>query len=129
MIGVVRGQTVRLNATNLGGPDTRPCEVALVFFDEQGDALIERSLSLIGGRSAFLDLNADKLSGLEPRSKKRFQIRALVNVLSDPDDKSQCEKAIVTTLEVFDNKTGQTSFVLNPALMMGVNPLPEPPSE
>jgi hypothetical protein len=128
LVGIVRGQTARLNAVNLGGPDTRPCEVEMTFFDDQGDPLAERGIIIIGGKSASLDLSADQLGGPDTRPGERFQLRAVVKALGGPDTKLQCKEVIVTTLEVFDNETGRTTVLLNPALIRGVDPLPEPPS-
>ena len=128
LVGIGLGQTARLNAVNLGGPDTQPCEVEMTFFDDEGDRLAERGIIIIGGKSASLDLSADQLGGPDTRPGQRFQLRGIVKALGGPDTKLRCEEIIVSTLEVFDNETGRTTVLLNPALMRGVDPLPEPPS-
>ncbi len=113
MVGVVRGQTARLNAANLGGPDTHPCAMKVMFVDDQGNSLLEdRSMIIDGGKSAFLDLNADALGGPDTRPGERFQIRAAVNTLGGPDTKGRCRQTIRLTLEVFDNDTGKTMAVI-----------------
>jgi hypothetical protein len=110
MVGLVRGQTARLNTVNLGGPDTRPCEVELMFFDDQGNPLAARGIIIIGGKSDFLDLNADALGGPDTRPGDRFQIRAQVVIPPGP-----CRGTTIPTLEIFDNDTGKTTvFVGNP---------------
>src|SRR5436305_1210938 len=72
MVGITRGQTMRLNVVNLTPPDPNrqfppdPCRVLLSFRDATGQPFtnsdgqpFRREVSLQSGEAAFLDLNAD----------------------------------------------------------------------
>ncbi len=121
MVGITLGQTIRLNVVNLGGPDTLPCDTTLTFFDSEGNVLTRFTESMDPGQAAFLDLHGEDLV---LRVRERMQIRATMEATcrseGDPRD-------LPTTLEVFDDKTGQTSIILNPVVLKGFNPQPEPP--
>ena len=115
MVGITRGQTARLNvADTTNVMDTSdvppgPCrEVELMFFDSQG-SIRQRSVQCLKpGHAAFLDLNGSFLEvpGL------RAEIRASVNVIAPPPDPDRNRINLVATVEVFDNETGRTNFVL-----------------
>ena len=128
MIGIVRGQTARLNMVNLGGPDTR-CQAEVMFLDSEGNTLAEHGIIIIGGTSASLDLNADALGS--PDTFGRFQIRVMV-ALGGPDTKGgevrACTNNLIPTLEIFNNASGQTTIILHPTVLKGFNPQPDPPS-
>src|SRR5882672_10650854 len=74
MVGLTRGQTMRLNVVNLGDPPDPdrngtppdPCRVVLSFrnaagqpFTNSDGQVIRRTVELRAGESAFLDLNGD----------------------------------------------------------------------
>jgi hypothetical protein len=134
MVGLTRGQTARLNVVNVGNPDTLPCEVQLMFLDNLGRTLAGPEPHLVPpGQAVFLDLNADALGG--PDIFGRFQIRAQVT-LGGPDTKLREVRAcsnnlrnLRSTLEVFDNDTGKSTVILNPAVLKGFNPQPDPPGK
>ena len=123
MIGVTRGQTVRLNMVNLAvavdGQIPPPCRVVLTFrnadgrpFTNSDGQTLRRAVELQAGQSAFLDLNADMYFP-PPTSDTvgpiRLQLRPLVRVLQqppEPDLPPPCR----ATMEVFDNASGRTSI-------------------
>ncbi|MCE7913017.1 MAG: hypothetical protein DCC43_15560, partial [Candidatus Brocadia sp.] len=74
MIGIVTGQTVRINVVNtIGDPDILPTPVTLKFLNSAGRVIgAERTTNLRPGRSVSLDLNADTL---ELGSGVRYQLR------------------------------------------------------
>lgn len=131
MVGITRGQTLRLNVVNLippPDPDRQvppdPCRVVLSFRDAQGQAfrnsdgqIIRRTVELQAGESAFLDLNGDMFGGPSTNVDNpplRFQLRPFVRVLQnppDPDRQVPPDPCRVTG-EVLDNTTLRTSFVL-----------------
>ena len=124
MIGVTRGQTARLNvADTANAVDTSdippdPCrDVELMFFDSQGNIRQRSVQCLMPGHAAFLDLNGSFLEvpGL------RAEIRASVHVIAPPPDPDRNSGNLVATLEVFDNETGRTSFVLTPVQIPNQN--------
>jgi hypothetical protein len=131
MVGITRGQTMRLNVVNLQPPPDNdrqyppdPCRVLLSFRNAEGQAIrnsegqiIRRTVELQAGESAFLDLNGDMFGGPSTNADTapgRVQLRPFVRVLvppSDPDKQSPSDPCR-STGEVFDNATLQTSFVV-----------------
>jgi hypothetical protein len=128
MVGITRGQTLRLNVVNLvtlseGQVPPDPCRVVLSFRNAQGqpfrnsdDQPIRRVVELQAGESAFLDLNGDMFGGPSTNADTaplRVQLRPFVRVLTAPDpDRQVPPDPCRATGEVFDNTTLQTSFVL-----------------
>jgi len=136
MIGLTRGQTMRLNIVNLSqppDPDKQippPCRVVLSFRDAAGQPIrnsdgqvIRREVSLQSGESAFLDLNADMFGGPSTNADvapARLQLRPFVRVLQAPGDPN-IPPPCFPTMEVFDNTSGRTSII-----SAGFVPPPEP---
>jgi hypothetical protein len=131
MVGITRGQTLRLNVVNLNAPPDPdrqfppdPCRVVLSFRNAQGQPfrnsdgqIIRRTVELQAGESAFIDLNGDMFGGPSTNADTtlmRVQLRPFVRVLQSPPDPERqfppdpCR----ATGEVFDNTTLQTSFVM-----------------
>jgi hypothetical protein len=106
--GLARGQTARLTIFNgsaraIVGPEYR-------FFDSQGRVLAESTdnVPVMPGQFQFFDFEVpDPPPGIADRFG-RIQVRAVARALGGPDTK------IRTSLEVFDNATGRTSFVIQP---------------
>ncbi len=121
MIGIVTGQTVRINVVNtIGDPDILPTPVTLKFLNSAGRVIgAERTTNLRPGRSVSLDLNADTL---ELGSGVRYQLRVMVTKTDDPETPINEAREILSTVEIFDNNTGMTRLVIR-----GFNPQPEPP--
>jgi hypothetical protein len=126
MVGITRGQTIRLNVVNLIPPPDNdsqippPCRVVLSFRNAQGQPFrnsdgqpIRRTVELQAGESAFLDLNGDQLGGVGTDAPSRVQLRPFVRVLASPGDPDRSPPdPCFPTAEVFGNATLQTSFVL-----------------
>jgi hypothetical protein len=122
MIGLAQGQTARLNIVSVSpGPCTPsevspgPCRVQLAFLDADGRVIVTRSgalaqvtLTLVSGRAASLDLNADDLliDGM------RTEIRGVAQVTSRLVAPGPCR----LTLEIVDNITGRTDLIMPAAL-------------
>ena len=99
MFGCATGQVARINAVNLGGPDTRPIQVEMMFLDGTG-AVVGRDMQTIApGQAVFFDFL------FEGREENRIELRAVVTALGGPDTKN-----LKTTVEVFDAETGRNTI-------------------
>lgn len=107
MFGVTRGQTARLNVFGVDNPDLLPIRAELSLVDGDGQILSQKVFDIETGKSAFLDL---KGSDVPPRDGNRIQMRAVVKIVDNPD--IHPADALIPTLEVFDNKSGETRFLL-----------------
>jgi xanthosine utilization system XapX-like protein len=137
MVGITRGQTIRLNVVNLVTLSDRqvppdPCRVVLSFRNAEGQAIrnsegqiIRRTVELQAGESAFLDLNGGMFGGPPTNANSaalRVQLRPFVRVVAAPPDPERqfppdpCR----ASAEVFDNATLQTSIVMAGVESMGV---------
>ena len=106
MFGCAIGQVARINAANLGGPDTRPIQVEMMFLDGTG-AVVGRDTQMIApGQAVFFDVF------FAGREGNRIEMRAVVTALGGPDTKD-----LKTTVETFDADTGRnTIFIGDPNL-------------
>jgi hypothetical protein len=126
MVGITSGQSVRINVTNTGF-QICPCNrVVLTFRGPNGQLLrnrngevIRRSVELSPGESTFLDVDYGDL----PPSPIRLQLRAVVTVHIPPpvDGQPPPTNDLVPTLEVINNTTSQTIFVMPGATRSGLN--------
>ena len=115
LVGISTGETASINFVNL---DRRGVVARLFFFDEDGRVLKSEEHRVGAGHSAVLLLPYSELPGRAGRA----HVRALVR-LSDP-------ARGLSTLEVFDEATGRTSFgLLLPYNVGGFDPQPDPPSQ
>ena len=100
MFGVAIGQVARINAANLGGPDTRPIHVEMMFLDETG-AIVGRDTQMIApGQAVFFDAGV--------RESNRIELRAVIGAIPPPDP----EKNLKVTIEVFDAETGRNTVFI-----------------
>jgi hypothetical protein len=112
MVGIVEGQTARLNLVNLGnGPSEfpPPCRATLQFFDGEGNVLAERRVRLEAGRAAFLDLTPTSIPANtvgDVLAPPRAQIRAAINPTG-----GEYPPPCRATLEIFDNATSRTGIL------------------
>jgi len=121
MVGIVDGQTARLNVVNISAQlPPGPCMVELMFMDSMGMVLARTTLDLMPGEAAFHDFNFADVIGPQPIG--RLQIRPEARLLGGPDTRGRC--LVVPTLEVYDNTTMQTMifFGLTPTLVQGPAP-------
>jgi hypothetical protein len=115
MVGIVEGQTARLNLVNLGTtnpltpPD--PCRARLQFFDGEGNALAGKLVTLKPGQAAFLDYAASftPTNIGDVVGPTRAEIRGAVNT-----ETGALPPPCRTTLEIFDNATGKTAVFIPP---------------
>jgi len=123
MVGITRGQTLRLNVADLERPGAvppGPCRAVLTFRDDAGRPftdsngnVIRSEVNLQPGESAFLDLNADLFgppSTNGANTPARLQLRPFVRVLNAPGDPEIPPGPCFPTMEVFDNATGRSSL-------------------
>ena len=122
MVGIVRGQSIRINASNIAPSDPNappdPCRVRLGFVDADGKPLINprtgeavgRTLTLQNGQSAFLHVNADEFFTGDT-APGRLQLRPVFrSVTLNPDPLSPPDPC-VPSVEVINNATQKTSFI------------------
>src|SRR5207253_7976565 len=101
MVGIVKGQTARLNVVNVpqsGEVSPGPCRVTLSFHDSQGNVMVEDPSLLLPGKATFLDFMIE-----DPNL--RAEIRAQVTVQPGP-----CRLAVIPSMEIFDNATGKSTI-------------------
>src|SRR5215204_3682034 len=139
MVGITRGQTLRLSVASISDAVCPCSRVLLNFRDAEGRLLrsrdgsvIHRALELGPGRAASLDLDADELQ--LPPGPSRLQLRAVVTVIPPPTGDSDeipppVGDRIVPSVEVFNNATGRTVvYIGNPGVIRGFDPQPDPPA-
>lgn len=112
-IGIAAGQSVQLNVVHPGlnappEPES-PVAVHLTILDSHGNTLASSVERLLPGGSVSLTLNRDTLPA---RTGNRMSLRGLVSFQAPPEPERQGRTRLVSTLEVIDNVTGRTSFVL-----------------
>jgi hypothetical protein len=114
MVGIVRDQTLRINAVALlpavqrsSPPD--PCRVSVSFTDGKGRALSEPvNLSLEPGTAGVADLPGSTVTIEDPNL--RIEVHPVVTVLAGAKGR-RCRNVKVTA-EVFDF-TGRTSVLID----------------
>ncbi len=108
MLAVTHGQTARLNVVDTMDVPPGPCrEVELMFLDSEGNIRQRSVQCVMSGHAAFLDLNGNFLE----LTDNRAEIRGKVHLINPPE---RTMTNLVATIEVFDNETGRTSFILAP---------------
>jgi hypothetical protein len=126
MIGVSTGQSARLNAVNIGTSSTTQnssCSVTFEFLDAQGQLLAQKVVTLSPPNSAYLDLSRGSLKGEIPR----IEVRAVLlfgyygGAPPTPDILQQFDCNIAGSVEVYNEKSGKTKFIISDA-----KPLPAP---
>ena len=108
MVGISKGQTVRLNVVNTTTNGNLPSPTIFMGYtlNPRSEHLAQTTVTLERGVSAFLDLGWDAVAG---HGENRHQVRAEVTAINDPTG------ACVVTLEVFDNENGKTTLLLQVA--------------
>jgi hypothetical protein len=110
MVGITRGQVLRLNVTHLEGTGDSapgPIQVELNFADSDGNALLPAvQITLTPGHSTFLDF-----AGNEIREGGRMEIRPVVKVLDRRAGRKNGLPDVAATVEAVDVFNGQTLFV------------------
>ena len=112
VIGITRGQVVRLNVVNtldVYNPSAIPPDpyrVTLSFFTAEGTLLTQMTKFLSPGQAASLDVNADNFP---PNQGQRLMVHAVVSGVPDINGLAPC---VMPTVEGFDISNGKTSFLL-----------------
>jgi hypothetical protein len=119
IVGITRGETMRLNVANLLAPGVGeappdPCRVLLSFRDANGrpftDAngqVVRSEVTLNAGDSTFLELNGNLFGPPSINGSGRLQLRPLIQIFTV---RGSFAPPCVPTMEVFDNTTGRTSL-------------------
>jgi hypothetical protein len=118
MVGITDAQTIRINVVNTNDPNPSlppgPCRVVLNFRDADGNLFrnsdgqpIRRVVQLPAGQSAFLDLNGDVFA-----RAGRIQLRPVARVQQPDGNGNFPPDPCISTVEVINNATLQTSFVI-----------------
>lgn len=122
LIGLVRGQSIRLNASNITPADPNsppdPCRVRLAFVDTDGNPLtnprtgepVRRTVTLQNGQSVFLHLNADEFF-IGDTVAGRLELRAVYRAETLNANGQLPPDPCTPAVEVIDNATSKTSFV------------------
>ncbi|MCI0389971.1 MAG: hypothetical protein MOB07_14575 [Acidobacteria bacterium] len=102
LIGVTKGQIVRLNVANVFG--TEGIRMELTLLDNGGKVLIQCNGLVLPGMSLSDEFTPQCCDGT------RTEVRAVVRII-DPDDRRVIDE-VAPTLEVIDDATGKdSSFV------------------
>ena len=127
LLTIADGQSLRVNALNLGNPASTAasrCEVTLRFLDLKGAVLRESAFRLSPGQGASLDLSRAQISDQSGRAS----VRAVLlfgytgGAAPGPDVRQHFDCNIVPTLELYDDVSGHTTLVLTDAKVL---PLPD----
>jgi hypothetical protein len=122
MVGIVRGQSIRINASNLNPTDPNlppdPCRVSLAFVDGDGNLLtnprtgeaVGRTVTLQNGQSVFLHLNADEFFTGDT-APGRLELRPVFRSVTLNSDAQPPPLRCVPSVEVINNATSETAFV------------------
>jgi hypothetical protein len=122
MVGIVRGQSIRINASNIAPTDSNlppdPCRVRLGFVDADGNPLtnprtgeaVGRTVTLQNGQSAFLHVNADEFSTGDT-APVRLQLRPVFRSVTLNPNGQLPPDPCVPSVEVINNATSRTSFI------------------
>ncbi len=128
MIGIATGQTVRLNALNLGTGSSTPdprCNVTLQFLDANGQVMKQAVTTIRPGKAVYLDLRGDGAELSQNDARVPFRAVLLFGYFGGappgPGALQAFDCNIVPSLEIFDTETKQTSVVLT-----DTKPLPPP---
>jgi len=100
MFGVAIGQIARINAANLGGPDTRPIQVEMMFLDGTGAVVGHDTQMIAPGQAVIFDAGV--------REANRIELRAVISGVQPPDP----DKNLKVTIEVFDADTGRNTVFI-----------------
>jgi hypothetical protein len=117
IVGIATGESALVSALNLGTASPRSntsCGVTLQFLDAQGHVLKQTVVKLQPGKAASLGLSRETV----PTPGSRAEIRAVLlfgyagGAPPGPAMLQQFDCNIVPSLQIYDDHTGRTSFVL-----------------
>ncbi len=120
MIGIANGESIRVNALDMGSSMSTPsssCSVTLRLLDAQGQLLKQNVVTLRPGKAASLDLTRNAV----PSNNHRVEIRAVLlfgysaGAAPTREILQQYDCNIVPSLEIYSNDTGKTNAVVTEA--------------
>jgi hypothetical protein len=121
VVGIAAGQSARINVLNAARPDPAnptSCNVTLQFMDTNGKLLKQTAVNLQPGAGGGLDFGWAELPGNDLRTEVRAVLLFGYSGGANPPaailQQSACGY-LVPSLEVYDNGTGRTSFILTDA--------------
>lgn len=124
-VGIVSGEALEIHVANTRFPAGRdgqlppgPCRADILVLDANGGLLARQGGSIEAGQTLSLTYAA----GREAAGADRLLARGVVLFSGKA---GHC----VSSLEVVDVQTGHGLGVLNPGLIRGFNPQPEPPGD
>lgn len=122
LVGIVAGQTARLNALNPGVPaplaTAARCPAQVSIVDDQGNVLQTAQILVNPGKSTNLDFVMSASGRLEIRALISFtQPTPTASGTTVPIPVSVCN--LVPSLEIFDTGTGKTETVLTDFRSLG----------
>jgi hypothetical protein len=91
--------------------------------DAQGNVVARSADRLRLGDTASFDVPSDQV----PKRLIRAQLRASVRVFGE--EPGLPPGLCIVTLELIDTESARTTAVLNPGVLRGFNPQPDPPLE
>ena len=119
MAGIAQGQAARFNMLNVAAPSsvtTAICAASVTFYDAAGAVLKMSNVTAAAGAAGHLDLFSD--ADLELPVDQRKDIRVAFTLLAVPAPTPSTAAAVapvcnpIGNLEVFDEITGRTQFVV-----------------
>lgn len=112
-VGIVAGQAVRVNVSNvMGDGSVRPGPVRVLFLDMAGAVRKSAEGSVGPGETAVFDATAEDIVVSDGGTREpRYQAHAVVQHPPSP-----CRQSPVATMEIFDATTGQSTGPLLPAV-------------
>lgn len=107
--GLAQGQTARLTLFNSG--DTAIIGPEYKFLNSRGEVLRQSAdtIVILPGQFRSFDFDLPNPPPGTPDLFGRIQLRAVASAIGNPDIKT-----LKVSVEVFDNVTGRTSFVITP---------------
>ena len=109
-VGIARGQSARINFTNVSDGELN---FTLIAVDDNNVSHLRTVMTLEPGQSGHADLNADLIGLLEGRQQIRAAVDAFVGAHGAGGGGGTGRFAI-GSLEVFDNDTGKTQVLVIP---------------
>jgi hypothetical protein len=122
-VGIALGQTARFNVLRPNETATTTCSAVLTYFDGAGTQLKTSTVTVAPGTVGYLDLFSDADLALAINQRKQIRVTVAVPVATPsatpPSTTSSLIKVkevpicrLIPTLEIFDEVTGKTSFVV-----------------